>query len=78
MKRKYICIRSINKIILLHIFNQNVKFSVPEDVEDEIVGCITFNEQFNNRYGPIHPAFYQGTLEDAMKEACNKPAKEVL
>lgn len=50
---------------------------IPEDVEDEIVGCITFSEQFNNRYGPIHPAFYQGTLEDALKEATNKPAKDV-
>lgn len=49
---------------------------IPEDVEDEIVGCITFSEQFTNRYGPVHPSFYQGTLEDALKEACNKPAKD--
>ncbi|XP_019876721.1 FAS-associated factor 1 [Aethina tumida] len=49
---------------------------IPEDVEDEIVGSITFSEQFTQRYGPIHPAFYQGTLEDAQKEACNKPAKD--
>lgn len=46
-------------------------------MEDEIVGCITFSEQFTARYGPVHPAFYQGTLEDALKEACNKPAKDV-
>lgn len=50
---------------------------VPEDVEDEIVGSITFSEQFTNRYGPVHPAFYQGTLEDALKEACSRPAKDV-
>lgn len=50
---------------------------IPENVEDEIVGSITFAEQFTTRYGPIHPAFYQGTLEDALKEACTKPAKEV-
>ncbi|CAH0551359.1 unnamed protein product [Brassicogethes aeneus] len=49
---------------------------IPEDVEDEIVGSITFTEQFTARYGHIHPAFYQGTLDDAMKEACNKPAKD--
>lgn len=41
------------------------------------MGSITFSEQFTQRYGPIHPAFYQGTLEDAQKEACNKPAKDV-
>ena len=50
---------------------------VPENVEDELIGTITFNERFTTRYGPIHPAFYQGTLDDALKEACNKPAKEV-
>ncbi|XP_050513741.1 FAS-associated factor 1 [Diabrotica virgifera virgifera] len=49
---------------------------IPEDVEDEIVGCITFAEQFTTRYGPVHPAFYQGTLDDAIKEACSKPAKD--
>lgn len=50
---------------------------IPENVEDEIVGCITFAEQFTTRYGPIHPAFYQGTLDDALREACAKPAKDV-
>lgn len=49
---------------------------IPENVEDELIGTITFNERFTNRYGPIHPAFYQGTLEDALKEACNRPAKD--
>lgn len=41
-------------------------------------GSITFSEQFTARYGHIHPAFYQGTLEDAIKEACSKPAKDVI
>ncbi|XP_057654050.1 FAS-associated factor 1 [Diorhabda carinulata] len=49
---------------------------IPEDIEDEIVGSITFCEQFTARYGPVHPAFYQGTLDDAIKEACSKPAKD--
>ncbi|XP_060519665.1 FAS-associated factor 1 [Cylas formicarius] len=49
---------------------------IPEHVEDELIGTITFAERFTNRYGPIHPAFYQGTLEDALKEACAKPAKD--
>lgn len=49
---------------------------IPENVEDELIGTITFNERFTGRYGPIHPPFFQGTLEDALKEACNKPAKD--
>ncbi|KAJ8924534.1 hypothetical protein NQ315_007332 [Exocentrus adspersus] len=49
---------------------------IPDNIEDEIVGSITFSENFTTRYGHIHPAFYQGTLEDAIKEACNKPAKD--
>ncbi|CAG9857934.1 unnamed protein product [Phyllotreta striolata] len=49
---------------------------IPDNVEDEIVGSITFSEQFTARYGPVHPAFYQGTLDDAIKEACSRPAKD--
>lgn len=26
----------------------------------------------------MHPEFFPGTLEDAIKEACLRPAKEVL
>lgn len=51
--------------------------TVPENVEDEIVGSISFVEQYSNRYGALHPPFYQGTLEDAIKEACQKSAKDV-
>ncbi|GJQ73488.1 putative FAS-associated factor [Trypoxylus dichotomus] len=49
---------------------------IPEHIDDEIVGSISFSERFTTRYGAIHPAFYQGTLEDALKEACSKPAKD--
>jgi hypothetical protein len=49
---------------------------IPDHIEDEIVGSISFSEQFTNRYGPVHPAFYQSTLEEAIKEACSKPAAE--
>lgn len=49
---------------------------IPKVVEDEIVGSIHFSEQFTNRYGPVHPTFYQGTLDDALREACNKPARD--
>lgn len=51
--------------------------AVPEHIEDDIVGSINFCEQFTLRYGSNHPSFYEGTLDDAMKEACNKPAKDV-
>lgn len=49
---------------------------IPDNVEDELVGTVTFNERFTARYGPIHPLFFQGALDDALKEACNKPAKD--
>lgn len=29
------------------------------------------------RYGDPHPNFYVGTLEEALNEACHKPAKDV-
>lgn len=29
------------------------------------------------RYGEPYPNFYEGTLEEALNEACHKPAKEV-
>lgn len=51
--------------------------SVPDNVEDETAGCIHFADEFTNRYGAIHPEFFPGTLEEAIKEACLKPAKEV-
>lgn len=46
-------------------------------VEDETAGCLHFAEEFTNRYGALHPEFFPGTLEDAIKEACMKPAREV-
>lgn len=50
---------------------------VPNNVEDETAGCIHFADQFTNRYGECHPEFFPGSLEDAVKEACLKPAKDV-
>jgi len=49
---------------------------IPDNVEDEMAGCIHFTEEFTNRYGAMHPDFFQGTLDDAIKEACHKPARE--
>ncbi|XP_053614187.1 FAS-associated factor 1 isoform X2 [Plodia interpunctella] len=47
-----------------------------EHVEDEALGCIEFAARFRARYGPNTPNFFEGTLQDAIKEACLKPAKE--
>ncbi|XP_013187672.2 FAS-associated factor 1 [Amyelois transitella] len=47
-----------------------------EHVEDEALGCIEFAARFRSRYGPNTPNFFEGTLQDAIKEACMKPAKE--
>jgi len=52
-------------------------FAVPNNVEDETAGCIHFADQFTNRYGECHPEFFPGSLDEAVKEACLKPAKDV-
>uniref|UniRef100_A0AAR5PU01 UBX domain-containing protein n=1 Tax=Dendroctonus ponderosae TaxID=77166 RepID=A0AAR5PU01_DENPD len=49
---------------------------IPDNVEDELIGTVTFNERFTARYGSVHPLFFQGTLEQALKEACIRPAKD--
>lgn len=50
---------------------------MPENVVDEVMGTLHFAEQFEKRYGSAHPEFFTGTFEDALKESCLKPAKEV-
>lgn len=52
-------------------------FLVPDQVSDEIIGSIEFVQNYIQRYGEPHPEFYQGTLSDALAEACHKPAKDV-
>lgn len=41
------------------------------------MGVIHFSEEFRNRYGSCVPMFYQGSLEDALKESVQLPAKNV-
>jgi FAS-associated factor 1 len=57
--------------------NGNIYLSVPEDVDSEIAGSISFMEEYERRYGCEHPLFLQGTLDEAVKEAFSKPAREV-
>lgn len=47
-----------------------------DHIEDEVLGCIEFSARFRTRYGPNTPNFFEGTLQDAIKESCLKPAKE--
>lgn len=65
----------------IHVFNFTDRISyiqVPENVDDETIGCIQFALRFQERYGPLHPMFFQGSLDNAIKEACMKPAKDVI
>lgn len=50
---------------------------VPQDFENETMGSIQFAVSFQEKYGEAHPDFFPGTLDQAFKEACYKPAKDV-
>ena len=51
--------------------------AVPQDFENETMGSIQFAVSFQEKYGEAHPDFFPGTLDQAFKEACFKPAKDV-
>ena len=51
--------------------------SVPEGIEDETMAAFHFQEVFEARYGRCHPAFLQGSLNDAITQACQQPARHV-
>uniref|UniRef100_A0A8D8F0E7 FAS-associated factor 1 n=4 Tax=Culex pipiens TaxID=7175 RepID=A0A8D8F0E7_CULPI len=53
-----------------------LKHLIPDNVDDETIGSIQFVENFVERYGPQHPMFFQGSLEDALKEACRPSARD--
>lgn len=52
-------------------------FSVSNNTDSEAAGSIQFAENYKQRFGEPLPNFYTGSLEDALKEACHKPAREV-
>lgn len=56
--------------------NERLQPLLSAQVEDEALGCLEFAQRFRERYGPNIPNFYEGTLQDAIKEACLKPANE--
>ncbi|BES91746.1 Fas-associated factor [Nesidiocoris tenuis] len=49
---------------------------IPDNVEDETAASVHFNDGFSRRYGPNMPNFFFGSLEEAMKEAFSRPARE--
>lgn len=51
---------------------------IPDDFgSDDAMAAIRFSEEFANRYGNPHPQFFPGSLDDAIRESCNQPAKNV-
>ncbi|KAG8230575.1 hypothetical protein J437_LFUL004488 [Ladona fulva] len=62
---------------IMAIESKRMQPLIPDNVEDEASASFHFTEQFRSRYGRTHPVFFQGCLDDAVKEACSKPAKEV-
>ena len=52
--------------------------SVPESIEDEAMATFRFAKVFETRYGRCHPAFLQGSLDDAITQACKQPARDVI
>ena len=58
--------------------NRRIQPLIPDDFgTDDAMAAITFAEQFSNRYGNPHPAFFPGSLDDAIRESCEQPAKNV-
>jgi FAS-associated factor 2 len=51
------------------------KNMIPDTVESEEAGAILFGTNFAGRYGNLHPQFFMGTLDNAIKEASNGPAR---
>jgi len=50
---------------------------LPDDFgSDETLAALKFSEEFTNRYGNPHPDFFPGSMDEAIKASCLKPAKE--
>ncbi|PNF19491.1 FAS-associated factor 1 [Cryptotermes secundus] len=62
--------------IFVDVETKRMQPLIPNNVEDEVAGCIHFSDQFTNRYGECHPEFFPGSLDEAVKEACLRSAKD--
>lgn len=56
----------------------HLSLAVPNNTNDETSGSAQFVENYKQRFGEPHPEFYVGSLENALRLACHKPAKEVV
>ena len=63
--------------LFLSFVSQLFCATVPEGIEDEAIAAIHFAEGFSQRYGHCHPMFFQGSLDDAMRESVLQPARDV-
>ncbi|CAG7826609.1 unnamed protein product [Allacma fusca] len=55
---------------------EQTKYLIADNAVNETAGTVQFAENFVARYGDCHPMFFQGTLEEAFREATNKPARD--
>uniref|UniRef100_A0A182IMQ1 Uncharacterized protein n=1 Tax=Anopheles atroparvus TaxID=41427 RepID=A0A182IMQ1_ANOAO len=55
------------------IINQQKRL-IPDNTDDEAIGSVMFVTNFVERYGPQHPKFFLGNLEEALKDACHRPS----
>ncbi|XP_014207984.1 FAS-associated factor 1 [Copidosoma floridanum] len=63
-------------IFIDQVQTSKIQHLIPDHVDDEVVGTLHFLEEYKKRYGPNHPNFFTGTLEDAMAESCSKPPRD--
>lgn len=52
------------------------KHLIPDQTDNEHLGSELFVKNYIQRYGTPHPIFFEGTLQEAINEACHKPAKD--
>lgn len=63
-------------IFIDNISTKKIQRLIPDNINDEINGTINFSKEFEIRYGPSHPNFFNGKFEDAIKESCLTSAKD--
>lgn len=63
-------------IFIDNISTTRVQRLIPDNNSDEVIGTIHFSKEFEIRYGPSHPNFFNGKFEDAIKESCLTSAKD--
>lgn len=62
------------------VLNKKKTPMIPKNTDNEFDGTNHFDQEFMNRYGPLKPLFFIGSLEDASKEAlmCSAKSRKLL